>query len=113
MSTPTNIYPRKVAQKSNFETHPKVDTVEPKIYSVLQEIAHERGSDHKANQQDQYVEFNVSELNEEANPDHPNCNRRARKFIEESDLSDQSLPQTSQQRVKKIIQLRIKEVKLR
>ena len=61
------------AQKSNFETHPKVDTVESKIYSELQEIANERGSDYKANLQDQYVEFNVSELNEEANPDHPNC----------------------------------------
>ena len=39
------------------------------MYSVTKDIANERGSDHKANQQDQYVDFNVSELNEEASPD--------------------------------------------
>ena len=33
------------------------------------------------------------------------CNRRVKNFIEVSDLLDQTLPQTSQQRVKKIIQL--------
>ena len=33
------------------------------------------------------------------------CNRRVKNFIEVSDLLDQNLPQTSQQRVKKIIQL--------
>ena len=59
----------------------------------------------KTNQQDQYVDLNVSELNEETSSDQFNCNRRVRNFIEVSDLLYQSLPQTSQQRVKKIIQL--------
>ena len=47
----------------------------------------------------------MSELNEETSPDQFNCNRRVRNFIEVSDLLDQLLPRTSQQRVKKIIQL--------
>ena len=34
-----------------------------------------------------------------------NCNRRVKNFIEVSDLLDQTLPQTSQQRIKKIIHL--------
>ena len=70
------IYPRKVLQMPNFETHPKSDTVEPKIRSVPQGISIERGSEHKTNQQDQYVDFNVSELNEETSPDQFICNRR-------------------------------------
>ena len=75
------------------------------MYSVPQGIASERGSDHNTNQQCQYVDFNVSDLNEEASPDRFSCNRSVRNFIEVSDLLDQSLPQTSQQRIKKIIQL--------
>ena len=47
----------------------------------------------------------MSELNEELSPDQFNCNRRVRNFIEVSDLQDQSLPRTSQQRAKKITQL--------
>ena len=70
------IYPRKVLQMPNFETHPKSGTVEPKIRSVPQGISIERGSEHKTNQQDQYVDFNVSELNEETSPDQFICNRR-------------------------------------
>ena len=62
------------------------------MHHVIQDIANEGGSDHKANQQDQYVDFNVSELNEETNPDQFNCNRRVRNFIEVSDFLDQSLP---------------------
>ena len=72
---------------------------------VPQVIANEGGSDHKTNQQDQYVDFNVSELNEETSPDLFNCNRRISNFIEVSDLVDQSLPRTNQQRLKKVIQL--------
>ena len=47
----------------------------------------------------------MSELNEETSPHQFNCNRRVRNFIEVLDLLDKSLPQTSQQRVNKIIQL--------
>ena len=47
----------------------------------------------------------MSEFNEELSPDQFNCNRRVRNFIEVSDLQDQSLPRTSQQRAKKITQL--------
>ena len=47
----------------------------------------------------------MPELNEELSPDQFNCNRRVRNFIEVSDLQDQSLPRTSQQRAKKITQL--------
>ena len=85
--------------------HPKTDTIEPKMYSVPQEIAYEGDSYHKTNQQDQHAGLNVSRLNEETIPQQFNCNRRARNFIEVSDLLDQPLPRTSQQRVKKIIQL--------
>ena len=100
------IYPRKVTQKPpNFETHPKLDITECKMHPVPQDIANEGGSHHKANQQYQYVDFNVSELNEETSPDQLNCNRRVRHFIEVSDLLNQSLPRTSLQKVKKIIQL--------
>ena len=70
-----------------------------------QHIVNEGGSNHKRNQEDQYVDFNVSESNEETSPDQFNCNRRVRNFIEVSDLLHQSLRRTSQQRVKKIIQL--------
>ena len=55
------IHQRKVAQKPNFETHSKPDTVESKMYSTPQDIANERGSDDKANQEDQSVDFNVFE----------------------------------------------------
>ena len=101
------IYPRKVAQKPpNFETHPKPDTIEPMMYySIPQDIANEGDSYHKTNQQDQHVYFNVSRLNEETSPETFNCNRRVRNFRSVSDLLDQPLPRTSQQRVKKIIQL--------
>ena len=75
------------------------------MHPVPQDIANEGGSYHKANQQDQYVDFNVSELNEETSPDQLNCNRRVRHLIEVSDLLNQSLPRTSLQKVKKIIQL--------
>ena len=75
------------------------------MHPVPQDIANGGGSDHNTNQQEQYVDFNVSESNEETSPDQFNCNRRVRNFIEVSDLLDQSLPGTSQQRVKKIIQL--------
>ena len=54
----------KAAQKLNFPTNPKPDTVEPKIHSVPKDIVNESDSDHTTNQQDQYVDFNVSELNE-------------------------------------------------
>ena len=48
------IYPRKVAQKLNFEANPKPDTVTFKMNSVPpQNIANERDSDHKTNQQDE------------------------------------------------------------
>ena len=47
----------------------------------------------------------MSELNEETSQDWFNCNRRIRNFVEVSDVLDQSLPRTTQQRVKKIIQL--------
>ena len=60
--------------------------------SVLQDTANEKGSDHNVKEQDKYIDFNVSELNEEASPDHFNCNRRVKNFIEVSDLLDQSLP---------------------
>ena len=89
----------------NFETHPKPDTTERTINFVPHDIVDEGGSNHKKNQQDQYVDFNLSELNEETSHDWFNCNRRVRNFIEVSDLLDQSLPRTSQERVKKIIQL--------
>ena len=59
------------------------------MHPVPQGIANEGGSDHKTNQQDQYVDFNVSELN------------KSRPLP----LQDQSLPRASQQKVKKIIQL--------
>ena len=101
------IYPRKVAQKPpNFETHPKQDTIEPMMYySIPQDIANEGDSYHKTSQQDQHVYFNVSTLNEETSPETFNCNRMVRNFRSVSDLLDQPLPRTSQQRVKKIIQL--------
>ena len=44
----------KAAQKLNFPTNPKPDT----------KPVNESDSDHTTNQQDQYVDFNVSELNE-------------------------------------------------
>ena len=66
------------------------------MHPVPQDIANEGGSDQKTNRQDQYVDFNMSELNEETSPDQFNCNRRVRNFIEVSDLLDQSLPRTSQ-----------------
>ena len=57
--------PRKIAQKPpNFETHPKPDTIEPQTHHVPQGITNNGGSDHKKNKQDEYVDFNVSELNE-------------------------------------------------
>ena len=100
-------YPRKVAQKlPNFETHPKQDTTEPMMYySIPQDIANEGDSYHKTSQQNQHVYFNVSTLNEETSPETFNCNRMVRNFRSVSDLLDQPLPRTSQQRVKKIIQL--------
>ena len=75
------------------------------MHFVPQDITNEEGSYHKTNQQDQYVDFNLSELNEETGPDQLNCNRRVRNFIEVLNLLDQSLPRTSKQKVKKIIQL--------
>ena len=100
------IYPRKVAQNpTNFVKHQKSGTIEPKMNPLPQDIANEGGSDHKTNQQDQYVDFNESELNEETSPDLFNCNTRISNFIEVSHLVDQSLPRTNQQKLKKIIQL--------
>ena len=79
------------------------------MYSVPQDIANEKDSYHKTNQQDQHVDFNMSRLNEETSLEQFNCNRMVRNFIEVSDLLDQHLPWTSQQRVKKIIQLESSE----
>ena len=76
------IHSIKIAQKPpNIETHPKKDTTEHKMYPVSQDIANEGGSDHKTNKQDQYVDFNVSELNEKRSSEMFNCNRRVRNFI--------------------------------
>ena len=75
------------------------------MHSVPQVIDSEGNSDYKTNQKDQYVDLNVSNLNEETSLDQFNCNRRVNNFIKVSDLLDQLLPRTSQQRVKKIIQL--------
>ena len=99
------IYPRKVSQKSNFETQPKLHIVEPKMHSVPQDIANRKSLNDKTKQQDQHVDFNVSELNEEGSPDQFNRKRRVKNFTEVLDQLDQVLPKTSQQRVKKIIQL--------
>ena len=85
-----SIHQRKVTQKPNFETHPKPDRVDSKMYSTPQDIANERASDNKANQEDQFVDFNMFE--------------RVRNVRKVSDLLEQWLPQRSQQRVKKIIQ---------
>ena len=60
------------------------------MYSTPQDIANERASDDKANQEDQFVDFNMFE--------------RVRNVRKVSDLLEQWLPQRSQQRVKKIIQ---------
>ena len=106
--------PRKIAQKPpNFETHPKPDTIEPQTHHVPQGITNNGGSDHKTNKQDEYVDFNVSELNEKRSPDQFNWNRRAMNFTKVSYLLDQPLPWTSQQRVKKVIQLEDSEEFLR
>ena len=51
------------------------------MHPVTQDIANEGGSDHNTNQQDQYVDFNVSGLNEETSPDQFNCNRRVRNLL--------------------------------
>ena len=99
------IYPRKVSQKPNFETQPKPHKVEPKMHSAPQDIANRKGLNDKTKQQDQHVDFNVSELNEEGSPDQFNRKRRVKNFTEVLDQLDQVLPKTSQQRVKKIIQL--------
>ena len=68
-------------KKHNFERHPKPDIVEPKMHSVPQDIANKRDSEHKINQQDQCVDFNLSELNEETSSDQFICNRRVKNFI--------------------------------
>ena len=47
----------------------------------------------------------MSKLNEETRPKQFNCNRRVSNFIEVSNLLDPPFPRTSQQIVKKIIQL--------
>ena len=60
------------------------------MYFGPQDIANEGGSGHKTNKQHQYVEFNVSDSNEEASPDQFNF-RSVRTFIEVLDLLDQSL----------------------
>ena len=62
------------------------------MYSVPQDIANEKDSYHKTNQQDQHVDFNMSRLNEETSLEQFNCNRMVRNFIEASDLLDQHLP---------------------
>ena len=76
------IYPRKVSQKSNFETKPKPHIVEPKMHSVPQDIANRKSLNDKTKQQDQHVDFNVSKLNEEASPDQFNRKRKVKNFTE-------------------------------
>ena len=51
------------------------------MHSVPQDIANKRDSEHKINQQDQCVDFNLSELNEETSSDQFICNRRVENFI--------------------------------
>ena len=75
------------------------------MHYVPQGITNNGGSDHKTNKQEKYVDLNVSELNEKTNPDQFNWNWRAMNFTEASYILNQSLPWTSQQRVKKVTQL--------